>query len=150
MRRTLCTAAALATLFLAGGCSDEPEAKRPSPTAPTASAGRPTPAPATQPPSFELPENARTLVAETTGDTDRNLPAFTPQEGAYTLYATCEGKGKVSIMDRDSSTPHPVTCDGVHTVGVVHGDKKPQHLTVQVTGGTSVWRIAVVSGNHQS
>ncbi|MGA5128121.1 hypothetical protein ACPCAG_33065 [Streptomyces pseudogriseolus] len=149
MRRTTLTAAALATLFLAGGCSDEPEVKRPSPTAPTASAGKPTPAPATQPPGLDLPENARTLVAETTGDKNQELPAFTPQEGAYTVYATCEGKGKVSIVDRDSSNPHPVTCNGVHTVGVVYEDKKPQHLTVQVTGGTSAWRIAVVSGNHQ-
>ncbi|CAL9644782.1 hypothetical protein LUX34_01255 [Streptomyces werraensis] len=52
-------------------------------------------------------------------------------------------------MDRDSSNPHPVTCNGVHTVGVVYDGTKPQHLTVQVTGGTSIWRVAVVSGNHQ-
>ncbi|WP_225640924.1 hypothetical protein [Streptomyces werraensis] len=149
MRRTTLTAAALATLLLAGGCSDEPEVKRPSPTAPTASAGKPTPAPATQPPGLDLPENARTLVAETTGDKNQELPAFTPQEGAYTLYATCGGKGKVSIVDRDSSNPHPVTCNGVHTVGVVYDGTKPRHLTVQVTGGTSIWRVAVVSGNHQ-
>ncbi|MFI9268709.1 hypothetical protein ACIG5C_30630 [Streptomyces werraensis] len=149
MRRTTLAAAALATLLLAGGCSDEPEVKRPSPTAPTASAGKPTPAPATQPLGLDLPENARTLVAETTGDKNQELPAFTPQEGAYTLYATCEGKGKVSIVDRDSSNPHPVTCNGVHTVGVVYDGTKPRHLTVQVTGGTSIWRVAVVSGNHQ-
>ncbi|KOT37100.1 hypothetical protein ADK41_21225 [Streptomyces caelestis] len=151
MRRSTLTAAALATLFLAAGCSDEPEseAKRPSPTAPTASSTKPTQAPATQPPSLDLPKNAQTLVPETTGNKDQELPEFTPQEGAYTLYATCEGKGKMLIVDRDSSNPHPVTCNGVHTVGVVHEDKKPQHLTVQVTGGTSVWRIAVVSGNHQ-
>ncbi|MEU0769507.1 hypothetical protein [Streptomyces albogriseolus] len=149
MRPTTLTAAAVATLFLAGGCSDEPEAKRPSPTAATASAGKPAQTPATQPPGLDLPENARTLVAETTGDKTQKLPEFTPQEGAYTLYATCEGKGKVSIADRDSGNPHLVTCNGVHTVGVVHDDTKPQHLTVRVTGGTSVWRIAVVSGNHQ-
>ncbi|MFJ8186536.1 hypothetical protein [Streptomyces sp. NPDC096105] len=149
MRRSTLTAAALAALFLAAGCSDEPEAKRPSPTAATASSGKPTQAPAPQPPSLDLPENAQTLVAETTGTKNQELPAFTPQEGAYTLYAACEGKGEVSIVDRDSSNPHPVTCNGVHTVGVVYEDKKPQHLTVQVTGGTSVWRIAVISGNHQ-
>ncbi|MEY9809859.1 hypothetical protein [Streptomyces albogriseolus] len=148
LRRTTLTAAALATLFLAGGCSDEPEANRPSPTAPTASASKPTHAPATQPPSLDLPENARTLVAETTGNRNQELPEFTPQEGAYTLYATCEGKGEVSIVDRDSGNPHPVTCNGVHTVGVVHDDAKPQHLTVQVTGGPSIWKVAVVSGNH--
>ncbi|CAL9643724.1 hypothetical protein SUDANB32_06404 [Streptomyces sp. enrichment culture] len=135
MRRTTLTAAALATLLLAGGCSDEPESKHPSPTAATASAGKPTQAPATHPPSLDLPENARTLVAETTGDESQELPEFAPQEGAYTLYATCEGKGKVSIVDRDSSNPHPVTCNGVHTVGVVYEDKRPHHLTVQVTGG---------------
>ncbi|MEU5525251.1 hypothetical protein ABZ759_32710 [Streptomyces sp. NPDC047860] len=149
MRRSTLTAAAVATLFLAGGCSDEPEAKRPSPTAPTASSDKPTQTPAPHPPSLDLPKNAQTLVAETTGTKNRELPAFTPQEGAYTLYAVCEGKGKVSIVDRDSSNPHPVTCNGVHTVGVVYEDKKPQHLTIQVTGGTSVWKIAVISGNHQ-
>ncbi|MGX1095856.1 putative component of type VI protein secretion system [Streptomyces albogriseolus] len=85
LRRTTLTAAALATLFLAGGCSDEPEANRPSPTTATASAGKPAQAPATQPPSLDLPENARTLVAETTGNRNQELPEFTPQEGAYTL-----------------------------------------------------------------
>ncbi|MEU1923829.1 hypothetical protein AB0H23_31090 [Streptomyces albogriseolus] len=149
LRRTTLTAAALATLFLAGGCSDEPEANRPSPTTATASAGKPAQAPATQPPSLDLPENAWTLVAETTGNRNQELPEFAPQEGAYTLYATCEGKGEVSIVDRDSGNPHPVTCNGVHTVGVVHDDAKPQHLTVQVTGGPSLWKVAVVSGNHQ-
>ncbi|MEU5221383.1 hypothetical protein AB0G55_01715 [Streptomyces toyocaensis] len=139
----------MATLFLAGGCSDEPEAKRPSPPAPTASSGKPTQTPTTQPPSLDLPKNAQTLIAETTGNKDQELPAFTPREGAYTLYAACEGKGKVSIVDRDSSNPHPVTCNGVGTVGVVYEDEKPQHLTIQVTGGTSVWKIAVISGNHQ-
>ncbi|MFJ2948486.1 hypothetical protein ACIO8H_12700 [Streptomyces sp. NPDC087226] len=149
MRRSVLTAAALAVLFLAGGCSDEPEVKRPSPTAPTASSSKPTPAPATQPPLLDLPRSAQTLVAETTGDKDRELPEFTPEEGAYTLYAVCEGEGEVSIVDRDSSNPRPVTCNGVHTVGVVYEDKKPQHLKIQVTGGTSIWRIAVISGNHQ-
>ncbi|MFH9044528.1 hypothetical protein ACH4FA_35105 [Streptomyces sp. NPDC017966] len=149
MRRSTLTAAALTTLLLAAGCSDEPEAKRPSPTGATASSAKPTRAPATQPPGLNLPKNAQTLVAETTGDKDQELPVFTPQEGAYTLYATCEGKGKVSIVDRDSSNPRPITCNGVHTVGVVYEDKKPQHLTIQVTGGTSVWKIAVISGNHQ-
>ncbi|MFF8638903.1 hypothetical protein ACF052_32440 [Streptomyces pilosus] len=152
MRRSTLTAAALTTLFLAGGCSDEPEVKHPSPTAPTAptaSSVKPTQTPATRPPSLDLPDNAQTLLAETTGNKDEELPAFTPQEGAYTLYAACEGKGKVSIVDRDSSNPHPVTCNGIRTVGVVYEDKKPQHLTIKVTGGTSVWRIAVISGNHQ-
>ncbi len=72
-------------------CSDEPEAKRPSPTVPTA-----------------------------------------------------------SFVDRDSGNPHPVTCNGVHALGAIYEDKKPQHLTVQVTGGNSTWRIAVISGNRQS
>ncbi|MFI5571287.1 hypothetical protein ACIA6T_28895 [Streptomyces sp. NPDC051740] len=96
MRRSTLTAAAVATLFLAGGCSDEPEVKRPSPTAPTTSSAKPTQAPATQPPGLDLPKNAQTLVAETTGTKNQELPAFTPQEGAYPLYAACEGKGKVS------------------------------------------------------
>ncbi|MGA5114675.1 hypothetical protein [Streptomyces pseudogriseolus] len=69
-----------------------------------------------------MPENARTLVVETTGDKNQELPECTPQEGAYTLYATCEGKGKVSIVDRDSTNPHPVTRNRVHTVGVVYED----------------------------
>ncbi|MER7485117.1 hypothetical protein ABTY20_04080 [Streptomyces sp. NPDC126497] len=149
MHRSTLTAAALAALFLTAGCSYEPEAKRPSPTTATASSGKPTQAPATQPLGLDLPKNAQTLVPETTGNKDQELPAFTPQEGAYTLHAACEGKGKVSIVDRDSNNPHPVTCNGVHTVGVVYEDKKPQHLTIQVTGGTPVWKIAVVSGNHQ-
>jgi hypothetical protein len=35
-------------------------------------------------------------------------------------------------------------------LGAIYEDKKPQHLTVQVTGGNSTWRIAVISGNRQS
>ncbi|MFD5497903.1 hypothetical protein ACFWOL_26600 [Streptomyces sp. NPDC058442] len=139
----------MATLLLVGGCSDEPEAKRPSPAGPTASSDQPTRTPATPPPSLDLPKNAQFLVAETTGNRDQELPEFTPQEGAYTLYAACEGKGKVSIVDRDSTNPHPVKCGGVPTVGVIHVDKKTQHLKIQVVGGTSTWKIAVISGNHQ-
>lgn len=149
MRRSTLTAAALATLFLVGGCSDEPEAKPPAPTGPTASSDRTARTPTAQPPSLDLPENAQILVAETTGTKDQELPEFTPEEGAYTLYAACEGKGKVSIVDRDSSNPHPVACGGVPTMGVIYVEKKAQHLKIQVAGGTPVWKIAVISGNHQ-
>ncbi|MFC5851416.1 hypothetical protein ACFPZI_06070 [Streptomyces chlorus] len=140
----------MATLFLVGGCSDEPEAKRPGPAGPTASSDQPTRTPATQSPGLDLPGNAQILVAETTGNKDQELPEFTSEEGAYTVYAVCEGKGKVSILNRNSSNAHPVACGGVPTVGVIYADKKAQHLKIQVVGDTSVWKIAVISGNHQS
>ncbi|MEV0300032.1 hypothetical protein [Streptomyces prasinus] len=140
----------MATLFLVGGCSGEPEAKRPDPAGPTASPDRPTRTPTARPPSLDLPENARILVAETTGDKDRELPEFTSEEGAYTVYAACEGKGKVSLVNRNSSNAHPVNCGGAPTVGLIYAEKKAQHLKIQVVGGTSVWKIAVVSGDHQS
>lgn len=150
MRRSTLTVAAVATLFLVGGCSDEPEAKRPSPAGPTASSGQPPRTPAAQPPSLDLPENAQILVAETTGNKDQELPEFTPEEDTYTVYAACDGKGKVSIVNRDSSNARPVACGGVPTMGIIHAEKKAQHLKIQVVGRTSVWKIAVISGNHRS
>ncbi len=149
MRRYPLIVAAVAALFLVGGCSDESEAKRPDPAGPTASSDRPSRTPVAQPSGLDLPENVRILVAETTGDDDRDLPGFTPEDGAYTVYAACEGEGEVSIVGRDSSKPHPVACNGVPTVGVVYVEKKAQHIRIQVAGGAPAWKVAVVSGNHQ-
>ncbi|MEU3047626.1 hypothetical protein ABZ705_14085 [Streptomyces sp. NPDC006984] len=150
MRRYTLIVAAVAASFLIGGCSGEPGAKGPDPAGPTASPDRPSRTPGTPPPGLDLPGNAQVLVPETTGDTDRDLPAFTPEEGVYTIYARCEGRGKVSIVRRDSSKPHPVACNDVLTVGLVYVEKKAQHIRIQVAGGTATWNVAVVSGNHQS
>ncbi|MEU7281822.1 hypothetical protein AB0A69_24065 [Streptomyces sp. NPDC045431] len=89
-------------------------------------------------------------MAETTGDGERELPAFTPEDGAYTVYAACAGKGKVSIGNRDGAgNSHPVACDGVRTGGVVHVEKEVQRLVIRVAGGTSEWKVAVIAGSHQ-
>src|SRR5690606_2854770 len=61
-----------------------------------------------------------------------------------------EGRGKVSIVRRDSRKPHPVACNDVLTVGLVYVEKKTQHIRIKVAGGTAAWKVAVVSGNHQS
>ncbi|MFV2118723.1 hypothetical protein ACE14D_09845 [Streptomyces sp. Act-28] len=150
MRRFTLTAAAAATLLLVGGCTDESEHSRPEKPGPTNTSAPTKRTPTTTPPSLDLPNGARILVPETAGNGDRDLPEFTPDEDVYTVFASCVGKGKVKIVDQDDvGNPHPVACDGVRTVGAVHTDKKPQHLKVQVTEGTSAWQIAVVSGDRR-
>ncbi|MGM1075143.1 hypothetical protein ACS0VI_02785 [Streptomyces sp. H28] len=90
-------------------------------------------------------------MPETAGETGRELPAFTPEEGSYTIYASCDGKGEVSIVGRDSGKPHPIACGGVLTVGVVHVEKEEeQHIRIEVVGGAAAWRVAVVSGDRQA
>jgi hypothetical protein len=145
-------AAAAAAIFLVGGCTGSADTDSPggesqkTPAASTSSQQ----ADATQPPVLEVPKNAEVLVTETTGTGNKNLREFTPSEEAYTVYASCSGKGKVTIIDRDGrGEPHLVACDGVRTVGVIHTETKPQHLTIQVTDGTSNWKVAVVSGSHE-
>ncbi|MFB8102391.1 MULTISPECIES: hypothetical protein [Streptomyces] len=85
---------------------------------------------------------------ETSGAGDENLPAFTPAEETYTLYADCTGKGSVSLVDRDDpdGKPHPISCDDVPTVGVVHTEAVPQRLMAKVTGGAAQWAIVIVPG----
>lgn len=64
--------------------------------------------------------------------------------------ASCSGKGKVTIVDRDEKDdePKPVAGDGARTVGVIHTEKKPQRLKIVVDGAPSQWTAAVISGNH--
>ncbi|MFJ8692999.1 hypothetical protein [Streptomyces roseolilacinus] len=150
MRRFTLTAAAAAILLLVGGCTDKSEDSRLEKPSPTNTPAPTEHTPTTTPPSLDLPNGARILVPETAGNGDLDLPEFTPDEGVYTVFASCVGKGKVKIVDRDDvGNPHPVACDGVRTVGAIHTEKKPQRLKVQVTEGTSDWQIAVVSGDRQ-
>lgn len=151
MRRSPLTVAAVAASFLLGGCSGESGAKDPEPGGSTASPGRLSRTGEAAAAGLDLPGDARVLVPETAGETGRELPAFTTEEGSYTIYARCDGKGEVSIVGRDSSRPHPVACGGVLTVGVVHVEgKEVQRLRIQVVGGAAAWSVAVVSGNHQA
>lgn len=90
------------------------------------------------------------MVAETVGTSGRDLPAFALSESAYTVYANCSGKAEVSIVDRDGQgKPRPIACDGTRTVGVIHTDETPQRPAVQVTGGPSRWKVAVILGSQQ-
>lgn len=151
MRRCTLTVAAVAASLLVGGCSGGSGAKGPEPGGATASPSRSSRTGETAAYGLDLPGNARVLVPETAGETGRELPAFTPEEGSYTIFASCDGKGEVSIVGRDSGKPHPVACGGVPTVGVVHVEtEEEQHIRIQVVGGTAAWRVAVVSGNRQA
>lgn len=150
MRRCLAAATVAATFFLAGGCTD------PAGTEPPARGSRNTPSAdrsgrqaTTALPELDVPENARVLVAETVGTGSADLPGFTPSEEAYTVYADCSGRGQVALVDRDGEgQARPIACDGAGTVGVIHTDRKPQHLAIRVTGGAADWKISVVPGDH--
>ncbi|MEU3205745.1 hypothetical protein ABZ702_18065 [Streptomyces cyaneofuscatus] len=161
MRRRILTAVApLAAVLLVGGCSGSADTGSPegagSKTSPAASEPAASPAPPSSPggtsaPALEYPEKAQALVPETSGAGDKNLPAFTPAEETYTIYADCTGKGSVSLVDRDNpdGKPHPISCDDVPTVGVIHTEAVPQRLMVKVTGGAAQWAIAILSGDKQ-
>ncbi|NEC20398.1 hypothetical protein [Streptomyces parvus] len=159
-RRILTTAVSLTAALLVGGCSGSADTAAPggagSKTSPTAGEPAASPASPSSPgsasaPALEYPEKAQALVPETSGAGSKNLPAFTPTEESYTVYADCTGKGSVSLVDRDDpdGEPHPISCDDVPTVGVIHTEAVPQHLMVKVTGGAAQWAIAIVSGDKR-
>ncbi|MFI1224050.1 MULTISPECIES: hypothetical protein [unclassified Streptomyces] len=161
MRRRILTAAApLAAVLLVGGCSGSANTGTPegagskttltasgSPASPTSSPS----AGGASAPGLEYPEKAQALVPETSGAGNKNLPEFTPAEETYTIYADCTGKGSVTVTDRDNpdGEPHPIACDDVPTVGVIHTETVPQRLTVKVTGGAAQWVIAIVAGDQR-
>lgn len=150
MRRCPTAAAAALVVFFLGGCTDSAD------TDPSARASRtPSTKPTTprtvapQPPDLEVPQTARVLVPETSGTADAELPEFTPSEQAYTVYAGCSGNGEVTIVDlTGAGKPHPVACDGVRTVGVIHTPEEAQRLAIRVTGGTATWKISIISGSR--
>lgn len=155
MHRRLLTAAPLAAILLISGCSGPANTDTSEKSHPPASAGDP--APSTSPkgsaaPSLDYPKKVPALVSETSGTGNRKLPAFTPDEEIYTIYADCTGEGSVSLMDRDNpeGEPHAIACDDAPTVGVIHAEAVPQHLAVEVTGGTAQWAIVIVTGDQRS
>ncbi|MGW1296233.1 hypothetical protein [Streptomyces sp. NPDC002533] len=156
MRRRILTAAVpLTVVLLVGGCSGSADTGAPegagSKTSPTAGEPAASSPGSTSAPALEYPEKAQALVPETSGAGNKNLPAFTPAEETYTIYADCTGKGSVSLVDRDNpdGEPHPISCDDVPTVGVIHTEAVPQRLMVKVTGGAAQWAIAIVSGDKR-
>ncbi|MFF0504006.1 hypothetical protein ACFYUH_10465 [Streptomyces fimicarius] len=160
MRRRILAAAPLTAVLLVCGCSGPTDTGSPEavgPTAPVTASGSPTrPAPSpseggTSAPELDYPEKAQALIPETSGAGSKKLPAFTPAGETYTIYADCTGKGSVAIVDRDNpdGEPHPIGCDDVPTVGVIHTETVPQHLTVKVTDGAAQWVIAIVEGDQR-
>jgi hypothetical protein len=96
---------------------------------------------------LKLPKNPAFLLPVTQGKGSQKLPAFEVSGDTYTLYVRCEGKGITAITygngDTDASN---VKCNTVPTVGRVHADPGPQHLSVKVQGGDVRWSVAVLAG----
>ncbi|MCG7525463.1 hypothetical protein MHW47_13535 [Streptomyces sp. OfavH-34-F] len=99
---------------------------------------------------LQVPVHAEVLVPETSGSSDLDLKRFTPEQGAYTIYARCTGKGKVTIVDvdRPEEDPNRVACDGVVTVGRVYSEVEAQSLRMRVQDGAATWTVAVVAGEQ--
>lgn len=148
MRRCLpaaVTTAVAAPLLLTGCTATTPDA--PAARAEQPGAARPT-APAQ--PALTVPRAADVLLSETSGTGSDQLPRLTPPEKAYTVYADCSGTGTVTVVDRSAGGGrHPVRCNGVATVGVVHTPREPPHLAVQVREGPATWRLTVVWGAQE-
>lgn len=151
-RRTVAAATALTTALMAGGCSastDSSDSAKETSRTPVASTTPSSEAPESRESSLGLPEGAKVLVPEVSGNSDQELRKFTLSGDVYTVYARCSGKGTVQLVDRvNGSEPHSISCDGVRTVGHVFTDTKRQALKVRVTDGNPSWTIAVVSGEH--
>ncbi|GAA1418418.1 hypothetical protein GCM10009601_13900 [Streptomyces thermospinosisporus] len=75
-------------------------------------------------PELSLPRGAQILVPVTEGTGPADLPAFTPPTDVYSVYATCSGKGTMSIVHRDDAEggPSKIGCNGPLTIGRVHTD----------------------------
>lgn len=149
MRRSLSLVAAAVAGLLAAGCStssDHGEENSPRKD-PTKQQSKPH---QDEGSALDLPSGAKVLVPEQSGAKTGTLRKFKPAADVYTVYARCEGPGKVSIVHRDDekSEPRPIACDGVMTVGQVHTEIETQQLGIEVAGGAARWSIAVVSGAH--
>ncbi|MFF3886999.1 hypothetical protein [Streptomyces sp. NPDC001914] len=147
MRRYASLAAAALVGLFVSGCSASHEASAPVETRTSA---KPSVRPSVKESSFDLPENAEVLVAETSGTSDKDLKEFKPGKGVYTIYSRCSGKGKVTIVDRDDDKDGTtlVRCDGVVSVGRVYVDIETQRLQIRVAGDPTNWTVAVVAGEH--
>ncbi|MFF3312973.1 hypothetical protein [Streptomyces sp. NPDC002952] len=99
---------------------------------------------------FDLPAGAKVLVPKTKGSGDADLPGFKPETDAYTIYVTCTGKGKMTIVNRNAPKDGPtkINCNGPITIGRVYTDIVAQELSVHVKDGNANWELAVVSGEH--
>ncbi|ARF74442.1 hypothetical protein B7C62_21055 [Kitasatospora albolonga] len=165
MRRRVLAAAPLTAVLLISGCTGSADTGTPEgsgrPASPTASEpaasqppspSQPAPSDGTAAPRLVVPGKAPSLVPETSGSGNKDLPAFTPAEEIYTIYAGCSGNGSVTLVDRDNpgGEPHAIVCNDVQTVGVIHTEIEPQRLSVRVTGGATEWKIAVVSGDTRT
>ncbi|MEV4877432.1 hypothetical protein [Streptomyces cyaneofuscatus] len=160
MRRRILAVTPLAAILVIGGCTNSGDTgtsdeagRKPSPTAsmPAMSTAQASPSGGTSELELVIPGKAQVLVPETSGSGDKDLPAFTPSEEIYTVYAGCRGKGSVTLLDRDNpdGERHSIVCNDVQTVGVIHTEIEPQRLTVHVTGGSARWKVAVVSGDNR-
>ncbi|MBG0854652.1 hypothetical protein I2W78_23110 [Streptomyces spinoverrucosus] len=100
--------------------------------------------------ALDLPADAEILIPETRGGGSTDLPVFKPETDVYTIYATCTGKGRMTIVDRNNpgDDPSKIGCNGPITVGRVFTEITTQKLSVQIRGGTANWTLAVVSGEH--
>ncbi|MEU2248499.1 hypothetical protein [Streptomyces sp. NPDC019224] len=143
MTRHLPVVAVTTAVLLAAGCDSGPDHAPPQRTSavPRSSPGAG---------GLELPAHAHLLVPETAGDSDLALRRFTPEQGTYTIYARCTGKGSVTIVDEDrpEEEPNRVACNGVVTVGRVYSEVEAQSLRMRVRGGAATWRVAVVNGER--
>ncbi|GAA0654423.1 hypothetical protein GCM10009535_36400 [Streptomyces thermocarboxydovorans] len=101
-------------------------------------------------PELTLPRGAKVLVPVTTGMGSADLPAFKPPTDVYTVYATCSGKGRMSIVDRDDAKGEPskIGCNGPLTVGRVYTDITVQKLAVRIDGAGAKWKVAIVAGEQ--
>ncbi|MEG8281317.1 hypothetical protein [Streptomyces sp. AHA2] len=147
---------ALLVLLLATACSGGDDGETTAPTArhtPSASNSSSDDAEVESPPKqseLALPRGADVLVPVTKGTGTADLPTFKPLTDVYTVYATCSGKGKMTIVDRHDkkSEPSKVSCNAPLTVGRVYTDITTQKLAVHIDGADVKWKLAIVSGEH--
>ncbi|MEU8078764.1 hypothetical protein AB0B31_25405 [Catellatospora citrea] len=138
---------AAAILGAASGCTDEPV--RPDTIAPpTASAAPTTPTPQATASGAAgdlrqwLPDDRVILVEPISGDADTTLPAFSTDQGEFTIYFTCTGTGTLALLVNDND-PATYPCNGVRNTVTVYTDVKgPQTVKLDVTGSGS-WQLAV-------
>ncbi|MGC0208387.1 hypothetical protein [Streptomyces levis] len=147
---------ALLVLLLATACSGADDGETTAPNARhTPSAGNSSSADAeAEGPSKQaelaLPRGAKVLVPVTKGTGTADMPAFKPLTDVYTVYATCSGKGKMTIVDRHDAKNEPskIGCNGPLTVGRVYTDITIQKLAVHIDGADVKWKLAIVSGEQ--
>ncbi len=157
MGRYTAMPAALLALLLTAACSGNNQddggstassphrsIERPSGTADADSSG------SARNPKLALPEGAEILVPVTAGTGNSDLPAFKPVTDVYTVYATCTGEGRMSIIDRDNvkDDPSRIGCNGPLTIGRVYTDITVKNLSVRIDGADTDWSLAIVSGEH--